>query len=134
MGTKQISARWTGEGLHYVGTDSKGNDIPMGGNNPSPSELLLMGAAGCMGMDVASVLQKKRQPVSSIEVQVTGHQPDEYPKPFQIIEIAFTLKGNNLKPAAVERAIELSRDKYCIVGQTLQTEVELKTSFTVEEE
>jgi len=133
MGTKNISARWTGEGLQYVGTDSKGNEISMGSDNPSPSELLLLGAAGCMGMDVVSVLQKKRQPITSIEVQVTGYQPDEYPKPFQMIEIAFTVKGHNLKPAAVERAIGLSRDKYCIVGQTLQQAVELKTSFTVEE-
>lgn len=133
MGTKQVSARWTGEGLHYVGTDSKGNEIGMGGNDPSPSEMLLMGAAGCMGMDIVSVLQKKRQAVESIDVQVTGHQPDDYPKPFQIVELAFTVKGNNVDPKAVERAIALSRDKYCIVGQTLQNVVELKTSFTVEE-
>ena len=134
MGTKQISARWTGEGLNYIGIDSKGNEIGMGGNDPSPSEMLLMGAAGCMGMDIVSVLQKKRQDVESIDVEVTGHQPDDYPKPFQIVELAFTVKGNNVDPKAVERAIALSRDKYCVVGQTLQNVVELKTSFTVEEE
>jgi putative redox protein len=131
MGTKKVSARWTGEGLNYVGTDSKGNQIPMGYDDISPSQMLLLGAAGCMGMDVASVLQKKRQPVTGIEVQVTGHQPDEYPKPFHTIELVFTIKGE-VDPKAVARAIELSRDKYCIVGQTLQKEAELKTSFTVE--
>ena len=133
MGTKRVSARWTGEGLHYVGQDSKGNQILMGGDDPTPSELLLIGAAGCMGMDIASVLQKKRQAVSSIEVQVAGHQPDDYPKPFQVVEIAFTVKGDNVNPAAVERAIELSRDKYCVVGQTLQHAVQLRTSFKIEE-
>lgn len=133
MGTKQVSARWTGEGLHYIGIDSKGNEIGMGGNDPSPSEMLLMGAAGCMGMDIVSVLQKKRQDVESIDVEVTGHQPDDYPKPFQIVELAFIVKGNNVDAKAVERAIALSRDKYCVVGQTLQNMVELKTSFTVED-
>ena len=132
MGIINVSAQWTGEGLNYVGTDSKGNQILMGKENISPSQMLLLGAAGCMGMDVISVLQKKRQAVTGIEVQVTGHQPDEYPKPFQIIELAFTVKGDNIDPKAVERAIGLSKDKYCIVGQTLQTEVELKTSFSVE--
>ena len=132
MGTIKVSARWTGEGLNYVGTDSKGHQIPMGRDDTSPSQMLLLGAAGCMGMDVVSVLQKKRQPVTGIEVQVTGHQPDEYPKPFHTIEIVFTVKGE-VDPQAVARAIELSRDKYCVVGQTLQQKAELKTSFTVEE-
>jgi putative redox protein len=133
MGTIKASARWTGEGLKYVGTDSKGNQIPMGGDNISPTQMLLLGAAGCMGMDVASVLQKKRQPVTGLEVQVIGHQPDGYPKPFHTIELAFTIKGE-VDPKAVAQAIELSRDKYCVVGQTLQRKAELKTSFTVEEE
>jgi putative redox protein len=133
MATKRVSAHWTGERLQYEATDSKGNQISLGGDNPSPSELLLIGAAGCMGMDVVSVLQKKRQAVTGVEVQVTGHQPDNYPKPFQIVELAFTVRGENVDPRAVERAIALSRDKYCIVGQTLQQAVELKTSFTVEQ-
>jgi putative redox protein len=131
MGTVKVSACWTGEGLNYIGTDSKGNQIEMGGDNISPVQMLLLGVAGCMGMDVASVLQKKRQAVTGIEVQVTGHQPDEYPKPFHTVELAFTIKGE-VDPKAVERALELSRDKYCIVSQTLKYKVELKTSFTVE--
>jgi len=133
MTTKQVSARWTGEKLNYVGVSGNGVEVPMGGDNASPSELLLMGAAGCMGMDIVSVLEKKRQAISGIEVQITGHQPDNYPKPFQIVELAFTVKGDNVDPKAVERAVALSQDKYCIVGQTLKNEVELRTSFTVEE-
>ena len=133
MGTKQVSARWTGEGLHYVGVDSKGNEIGMGGNDSSPSEMLLMGAAGCMGMDIVSILKKKRQAVTAVEVKVTGHQPDDYPKPFEVVELNFTVKGHDINPTAVERAIELSREIYCIVGQTLKNKVELKTSFTIED-
>jgi putative redox protein len=133
MGTKQVSARWTGEDLQYVGSDDKGNKVPMGGNHPSPSQLILMGAAGCMGMDIVSILKKKRQAVTAVEVKVTGHQPDDYPKPFEVVELNFTVRGDNVDPKAVERAIELSRDIYCIVGQTLKNEVELKTSFTIED-
>jgi putative redox protein len=130
MSTVKVSARWTGEELNYIGTDAKGNQIPMGGANVSPSQMLLLGAAGCMGMDIVNVLQKKQQPVTGIEVEVIGHQPDEYPKPYHTIELAFTVKGN-VDAQAVERAIELSRDKYCVVGQTLQRPVDLKTSFIV---
>jgi putative redox protein len=132
MGTVKVSARWTGEELNYIGTDTKGNQIPMGGNNISPSQMMLLGAAGCMGMDVVSILRKKRQQVTGCEIQVTGYQPDEYPKPYHTIELAFTVRGENIDPAAVERAIALSHDTYCIVGQTLQHPVALKTSFTVE--
>jgi putative redox protein len=131
MSTIKVTARWTGEELNYMGTDAKGNQIPMGGPNVSPAQMLLLGAAGCMGMDIVNVLQKKQQPVTGIEVEVTGHQPDEYPKPFHTIELAFTIKGQ-VDTRAVERAIELSRDKYCVVGQTLQRQVDFKTSFKVE--
>lgn len=131
MGTVNVSARWTGEALNFVGTDTKGNQIPIGGQNVSPSQMVLLGLAGCMGMDVVSILQKKRQKITAVEARVTGYQPDEYPKPYHTIEIAFTIKGDNVDPNAVERALELSREKYCIVSQTLQGEVEIETTFEV---
>jgi|SRR5688572_20531582 len=133
MGTTQVSARWTGEALNFVGTDTKGNSIPMGGSNVSPGQMLLLGLAGCMGMDVVSILEKKRQKIGAVQVQVTGHQPEDYPRPYQLAEIAFTVTGDHIDPNAVARAIELSRDKYCTVGQTLQNEVKITTSFTIVE-
>lgn len=131
MEQKTITARWTGPDLEYEGTDSKGNTVKMGGGGPSPSEMVLLGFAGCMGMDVKAVLNKKRAAVASIDVTVVGHQPESYPKPYKIVEIEFDIRGSNVSPAAVERAIALSRDKYCIVGQTLQEPVTLKTSFNI---
>ena len=132
MGTVQISARWTGEALHFIGTDSRGNQVAMGGrSNVSASQMVLLGLAGCMGMDIVSILQKKRQSVSDVEVQVIAQQPDDYPKPYQKIEVFFTVKGEQVDPQAVARAIELSENKYCIVGQTLQQQVEITTSFEV---
>ena len=132
MGTVNASARWTGEQLNFMGTSYKGHQIPMGGENISPSQMLLLGLAGCTGMDVVSILQKKRQAIKDVQVQITAHQPDEYPKPYHTIEVKYIVKGDNIDPTSVERAIALSAEKYCIVSQTLQRKVELKTSFVVE--
>jgi putative redox protein len=131
MNTKVITAKWIGPELQHEGTDSKGNTIKMGGDYTPPSDLVLIGFAGCMGMDVRVVLNKKRLDVETIDVTVTGHQPEDYPKPYKLVEIKFDIKGKNIPPEAVERAIALSRDKYCVVGQTLQEPVQIKTSFEV---
>jgi len=64
---------------------------------------------------------------------VIGHQPDEYPKPYHKIQLHFIVKGEDLDPKAVERAINLSEEKYCVVGQSLKSNVEIKTSFKIEE-
>jgi putative redox protein len=133
MRTTQISARWTGEALNFVGTDTKGNEIAMGGDQVSPSQMVLLGLAGCMGMDVVSILEKKRQKVTNVQVQVTGYQPDDYPRPYQLTEIAFTITGDKVDANAVARAIELSKEKYCVVGQTLQNEVKITTTFAIAE-
>lgn len=133
MRTTQVSARWTGEALNFVGTDTKGNEIVMGGNHVSPAQMVLLGLAGCMGMDVLSILEKKRQKVTAVQVQVTGYQQEEYPRPFEVAEIAFTVTGEGVTPTAVARAIELSQEKYCVVGQSLQNEVKITTSFTIAE-
>ena len=134
MATKQISAKWTGEALNFVGFDTNGNQIALGKNDTPPSQLLLIGLAGCTGMDVVSILQKKRQKVSDVEVMVIGHQPDTYPKPYHKIQVHYIVKGEDLDPKAVERAIKLSEEKYCIVSQTLQSDVEIKTSYRIEDE
>ena len=132
MGTVNASARWTGEKLNFMGTSNRGHQIEMGGEHISPTQMLLLGLAGCTGMDVVSILQKMRQAVTDVDVQITAHQPDDYPKPYHTVEVKYIVKGDNLDPTAVERAIGLSVEKYCIVSQTLQREVELKTSFSVE--
>lgn len=136
MGTIQVSAKWTGEALEYVGIDARGNEIRMSGksgHHSPPSQLMLIGLAGCTGMDVISILQKKRQAISDVEIIVMGHQSDEYPKPYHKVQVHFVVKGKDLDPKAVERAIELSSEKYCVVSQTLQMEVDVKTSYKIEE-
>ncbi len=133
MQQKTITAKWIGPHLEYIGKDTKGNVIKMGGDDTPPSELLLLGLAGCMGMDIKAVLNKKRIDADNIEVTVVGHQPDTYPKPYKIVDVHFKVTGKNVPPAAVERAIKLSHEKYCIVGQSLQNISEVRTSFEVAE-
>lgn len=133
MGVSNVSARWTGENLDFMGSNPKGVEVKMGKGSVSPSQLMLMGLAGCTGMDVVSILQKKRQDIVDVEVQVTAHNNDDYPKPYEQIELKFIVKGRNLDPKSVERAIHLSETKYCVVGQTLQNKAEITTSFEIEE-
>jgi putative redox protein len=132
MGTTTVSARWTGEALNYLGIDSKGNQVLMGKDHITPSRLLLMALGGCMGMDVLSILQKKRQNVTDVEVEIIGHQNDEHPRSFHTVEIKFNVKGDKVDSKAVARAIELSETKYCIVSHTLQSNVEIETAFEIE--
>lgn len=131
MSGTAITAKWVGPELQYIGTDGKGNTIKMGGDDISPAQMVLLGLAGCMGMDTVYVLRKKRLEIDAVDVTVIGYQPEDYPKPFTNIEIKFTISGKNLSDKAVERAISLSREKYCVVGQTLANPVEVTTSFVI---
>src|SRR5690606_30221552 len=107
------------DGLHFTGTATSGFSIQLGGNAEgvkqglSPMELLLVSLAGCTGMDVISILQKKRQDVTDFQIHVDGDRAETYPKVFTDIRVHFVVRGRDIDPTAVARAIELSRDKYC---------------------
>ena len=83
------------------------------GSGFSPMEMLLVGLAGCTGMDVLSILRKKRQDVTGYEVHVQGIRADTHPKVFVEINVEHLVTGHNIQPAAVARAIELSETRYC---------------------
>ena len=84
-----------------------------------PMELLLVGFGGCSGMDVISILRKKRQAVTGLEINVKGEKTDSYPKIYKTVHIEYIVKGKGVEKEAVERAIALSLEKYCSVGATL---------------
>jgi putative redox protein len=86
-------------------------------------EALLLSLAGCTGMDVISILQKKRQRVTDFRVNVRGERAPEYPRRFVRIELEFVVRGWNISEEAVRRAIELSSTKYCGVTASLNAEV-----------
>jgi putative redox protein len=85
----------------------------------SPMELPIIALAGCVGMDVISILRKKRQEVTSYEIAARGVRAEEHPKVFVAITVEHTFTGPGLQREAVERAIELSRTKYCSVSAML---------------
>jgi putative redox protein len=113
--------------MQFQGTASSGHSLVMdaddaaGGTNAGfrPMELLLVGFGGCSGMDVISILRKKRQQVSGLEVNVQGERADTFPKIYKTVHIEYIVKGAGIEKEAVERAISLSTEKYCSVGATL---------------
>jgi putative redox protein len=98
------------QGLQFVGTASSGHAIVMdgdtevGGYNTAsrPIELLLLGIGGCSGMDVVSILKKKKQDLTGFEVNVKGEQAEDYPKKFTAINLEFVVKGRNISEDAVK--------------------------------
>ena len=101
---------------------------------PSPVELLLVALGSCTATDVASILAKKRQHVTSYVVEVSGQRRDEYPRSYTSMKVHHILTGRSISPKAVADAIELSDTKYCSVAATLRPTVEIQTSFEIIEE
>jgi len=107
--------------MSFEGCADSGFSVPLGttpevgGDNDGfqPMELIAIGIAGCTAMDVISILQKKRQEVTSFKVLVHGERATEHPKVFTHLTIEYVIGGNNLLKEAVERAVELSETKYC---------------------
>ena len=117
------------KGLSFTGTAAKsGFSLPLGaspdvgGENDGfrPSELVLVGLAGCTGMDVISILEKKRQNVTAFEVRVHGERAERDPKKFTSFLVEYVVTGKGIDPNAVERAVELSETKYCTVMATVR--------------
>ncbi len=101
---------------------------------PSPMETLLACLAGCTSFDVVNILKKKRQSISGYWVEIEGERRDEPPEVYTKIQIKYKIKGKNVSRDAVERAIQLSNDKYCSVGAMLKKTAEITTSFEIIQE
>ena len=98
---------------------------------PSPMETVLACLAGCTSYDVVSILKKKRQNITAYWVEIEGERHDEPPEVFTKIHIKYVIKGKNISKEAVERAIQLSYDKYCSVGAMLKKTAEVTTSYEI---
>ncbi len=97
-----------------------------------PTDLVLVGLAGCSSMDIVSILKKKRQNIIDYKVKVTGERAENHPKVFTKISIIYEIKGENIDENAVKRAIELSKDKYCSVWAMLKNGIDIKWSYKIE--
>ena len=101
------------------------------GKGVRPQPLMLVSLAGCTGMDVISILRKKRQDVTGLEVRVGADRADEHPKVYTHIRVTFVVTGTAVDPAAVERAIELSIEGYCPVAGLLKQVVPIDTDYEI---
>jgi putative redox protein len=101
-----------------------------GAAGPSPMQLAAFGVAGCMAIDVVSILQKGRHPLTGLRVSFSGERAPEPPRHFTTITLGFHVSGA-VPPDAVERAIALSREKYCSVWHTFRHDIAFTTTFEV---
>jgi len=129
-------------GMQFVATADSGHAVVMdagpdaGGSNSAsrPMELLLMGLGGCSGMDIISILRKKKQQVTGLEAQVSGTMADDYPHKYTEITIEYIVRGKGVAEEAVKRAVQLSMDKYCSVKATLEGSAKVNFSYRIIEE
>jgi putative redox protein len=121
---KSSTAHYEGTGLRFTVRTGSGHEVVLddadGNAGPRPVEMLLVGQVGCTGMDVISILHKKRQTVTRYEVSVSAEQRDDrQPAIYTRADVVHLLDGPDLDEAAVRRAIELSATKYCSVAAML---------------
>lgn len=129
MSDKSVTLHWSGEGLRFHGGPPGGPEIQIdsdGKAGPSPMDAVLLSVAGCMGIDVVMILEKGRVPVTGLSVQVEGDRSARPPRRFTAIRMTYRVEG--VLPehhARVERAVALSRDRYCSVLHTLRPDMEM---------
>lgn len=104
------------------------------GSAATPMELLLLALGSCTGVDVISILKKKRQHVTDYRIEVSGERRDEFPKSFTRLFVGHIIRGRGIAEPAVARAIELSETKYCSVAATLRGSAEIVTSYEIIED
>lgn len=126
--------KWIG-GKQFVGIDSTKHSVvlstPGEGIGIKPSELLLLAVASCSAVDVVEILDKKRMPLSYMEITTSGEQDQDPPWTFRKIHMHFKLSGANLTEKAVEQAIHLSEEKYCSVAATIRATAAITADFEI---
>jgi putative redox protein len=116
----QATVKWSGQ-MQFAGTGNGGHSVLMDGNNEagnSPMELVLIALCGCTAFDVVSILQKKREPFTAVEVSAQAEKAPDPPRVFTDIKLQYRVVGNVARKA-VEDAVRLSEEKYCSVAAML---------------
>jgi len=138
----ECRVKWAGEGMSFVAETGSNHVVVMdgapeaGGRNlaPRPMELVLAGTGGCAAFDVVLILKKGRQAVTGCEVSLQAERAEVEPRVFTHLHFHFRVTGKQLKPEAVARAIDLSREKYCSASIMLAKTAEITHDFEIIEE
>ncbi|UCE17687.1 MAG: OsmC family protein [Gemmatimonadota bacterium] len=135
----EARVKWV-DGLRFVGYSGSKHGILMdagekvGGTDTGarPGEIILIALGGCTGIDVASILNKMRVPFHDIEIVVKGESAPEHPKYWTHIQVKYIVKGKNLPEDKVKKAVELSQERYCSVGESLRRNVVVEHTYEVQ--
>ncbi|OUR79137.1 hypothetical protein A9Q75_12505 [Colwellia psychrerythraea] len=130
----KAQVKWLGEEL-FIGTSESGHTMVLDANGgnlaPSPMEGVLISLGGCSSVDVVSILQKARQNISGCHVEISGTRVDSVPALFEKIHLHFVITGADVAAKHVERAVNLSADKYCSVALMLNATVDITHDFEI---
>ncbi len=137
MSKSTVSVKWV-EDILMAGQDSTGHSIMTGkstGREPEwrglkPSDLLLLAAASCTACDVVMILGKQKEPLVDLEVVCSGEQEADPPWPFTTMHLHYIVKGP-VNPKKLERAIQLSEEKYCSVANTLKPALKITNDYEI---
>jgi len=126
----QFVAESAGHSIVIDGAPGFGSDTGM-----PPMRLLLLGVAGCSGMDVVHILRNRmRRPLTGLRVEVNAEQAEDHPKVYTRIDLKYLVKGRGLREKDVRRAIELSNTKFCSAAIMLGATAQITTSYEIEDE
>ena len=132
MGTATV--KWI-DGKQFIGIDSTKHSVvlstPDEGIGIKPSDLLLIAVAACSAVDVVEILEKKRMPLSLLEISSSAEQDQDPPWTFRKIQLHYKIAGKNLTEKAVAQAIQLSEEKYCSVAATVRATAQITTDFEI---
>ena len=128
--------------MSFVGESGSGHSVVMdgapdvGGRNMGvrPMEMVLLGLGGCTAFDMVLILQRQRQAISDCQVEIEAERATEVPKVFTRIHVHYVVKGKALDPRKVERAVNMTAEKYCSVSIMLSASVELSHDFEIIDE
>lgn len=129
MADTEVVLRWEGEGQRYRGGAPGGPELVLdsaGVAGPSPVTALALSLAGCMAIDVLDIAQKMRVPVTALELSVDGDRRAEPPRRLTALRLTYRLQGVAAADAdKIQRAIDLSREKYCSVLHSLREDIRI---------
>lgn len=134
---RTASLTWSGEGFVFSGRyNEQGPPVTIDGGSqvgPSPMEALLLALGGCMAIDIQVVMEKQRVPLEELEVSLEGDRAESPPQRFTGVRMRVRTVGvSDADAGKLDRAIELSRDKYCSVFHTLQPDLVFETEIVRE--
>jgi len=131
--SKKVQLKWTGNGMEYLGTGEVGPATIIDAKSekgPGPMDSLLLALAGCMAVDVQVILERSRVPLTGLEVEVEGERAPTPPKRYTKIRLLYRVEGPQEEhQAKLERAVSLSKEKFCSVLHSLRTDIDFKVEI-----